>query len=104
MIWAASLLFKIPLLWRVAVYAVMLVSLWGGFKYWKHTVYKDGYNAGALSVQDEWDAAVKYEIGKSIKDRADAERDVERAGDDGMRDDPYNRDNWGKGEGGKPGG
>jgi hypothetical protein len=101
MIALASVLTKIPFLWRLVTYAVVALSLWGGFKYWKHSIYQDGFRAGEVRVQDEWNASVRREIEDGNAARVGADDDIDRAGPSGVSDDPRNRDNW---KAGKPGG
>lgn len=54
------------------------------------------YNDGIAVKQSEWDAALASEIVKGEKARSDAESAVRALSPDGVRNDPRNRDNWGK--------
>lgn len=54
-------------------------------------IYMKGRSDGSASVQAKWDAAVQAAISKGNAARTDAERDVERDADGGVRDS-RNRD------------
>lgn len=54
------------------------------------------YNDGIAVKQAEWDRAISAEAETGEKARSDAESTVRAEPPDGMRNDPRNRDNWGK--------
>jgi hypothetical protein len=54
------------------------------------------YHDGLAEKQRQWDAALATEAVKGEQARTDAESTVRNESPDGVRNDPRNRDNWGK--------
>jgi hypothetical protein len=69
----------------VAVVAFTFLSISGKF-----------YHDGLAEKQRQWDVALSQEVTKGEQARTDAESTVRNAPTDGVRNDPRNRDNWGK--------
>jgi hypothetical protein len=82
-----------PLLWRLALYAGVLLSVFLGWKAYKHSIWSDGRNAGRAEIVREVEAGQAKEIEHGQEARAAADAAVEHAGIAGMRNDPNNRDN-----------
>lgn len=73
--------------WAVCV-AVVAFTLTGSIAY--------GYRNGLAEKQRQWDAALVKETRSGEQARSDAESTVHGESSDGVRNDPRNRDNWGK--------
>lgn len=95
-----ALLTRVPLLWKVISIVAVALSLWGGFAYWKHSIYKDGFRAGEVAVQEEWNASVRKEIEDGNEILREAEHDAGAIPDDSgvFAAHPWNRDNRDKGK------
>lgn len=93
MIWIGAKLFALPLLVRLGVYAATLLALWLGYAAWKQTIYHEGRTYERRKILAEIEENQAHEIELRQKAKADADVAVDRSGDDGVRLDPYNRDN-----------
>lgn len=73
--------------WAIGV-AVVAFTLTGAIAY--------GYKNGIDEKQRQWDSALAVEVDRGEQARTDAESTVRNESPDGVRNDPRNRDNWGK--------